>query len=214
LRASHADREQAISTLKAAFVRGMLAKEEFNHRVGQALAARTYADLAVVTADLPAGLAASQPSPPARAEDEQPVLRPGKVIALATALYAGVWPFTFLLPWPMNSEGEPPAAVIMLFLSATFLYLMVLLIAVGAAIEEWWEKRSGGQLPGGQAPGAGGQGSRRLPPAGPGRQLPPADSGHRHAAEAARRRRPRPPWPARDQCGGGALTAGTAPASG
>jgi len=41
LRASHADREQVIGTLKAAFVQGMLAKDEFDLRVGQTLAART-----------------------------------------------------------------------------------------------------------------------------------------------------------------------------
>jgi hypothetical protein len=34
LRASHADREQVIGTLKAAFVQGMLAKDEFDLRVG------------------------------------------------------------------------------------------------------------------------------------------------------------------------------------
>jgi len=45
LRASHADREQVIGTLKAAFVQGMLAKDEFGARTGQALAARTYAEL-------------------------------------------------------------------------------------------------------------------------------------------------------------------------
>jgi hypothetical protein len=41
LRAAHADREQVIGTLKAAFVQGMLAKDEFDARVGQALASRT-----------------------------------------------------------------------------------------------------------------------------------------------------------------------------
>jgi hypothetical protein len=35
LRAAHADREQVIGTLKAAFVQGMLAKDEFDARVGQ-----------------------------------------------------------------------------------------------------------------------------------------------------------------------------------
>jgi hypothetical protein len=35
LRASHADREQVIGTLKAAFVAGMLAKDEFDARVGR-----------------------------------------------------------------------------------------------------------------------------------------------------------------------------------
>ena len=108
LRASHADREQVIGTLKAAFVQGMLAKDEFDLRVGQAFASRTYAELAAVTADLPAGLTAAQPPRPARTQGEQPVLRPGPVIMAATALYAGVWAFTFLPPWPTNSEGDPP----------------------------------------------------------------------------------------------------------
>jgi hypothetical protein len=52
LRAGHADREQVIEALKAAFVQGMLAKDEFDARVGQALASRTYADLAALTADI------------------------------------------------------------------------------------------------------------------------------------------------------------------
>src|SRR5215471_12781998 len=75
LRASHADREQVIGTLKAAFVEGRLAKDEFDLRVGPALASRTYAELAAVTADLPAGLTAAQPSKPARAPGERPILR-------------------------------------------------------------------------------------------------------------------------------------------
>ena len=54
LRVSHAEREQVIGTLKAAFVRGMLAKDEFDLRVSQAFASRTYAELAAVTAALPA----------------------------------------------------------------------------------------------------------------------------------------------------------------
>ena len=55
LRASHADREQVIDTLKNAFVQGRLTKDEFDSRVGDVLASRTYADLAALTADLPAG---------------------------------------------------------------------------------------------------------------------------------------------------------------
>ena len=61
LRASRADREQVIGILKAAFVQGRLAKDEFDLRVGQTLASRTYAELGAVTADLPAGLAAAKP---------------------------------------------------------------------------------------------------------------------------------------------------------
>ena len=53
LRASHADREQVIGLLKAAFVHGRLTKEEFDGRVDRALAARTYAELTRLTDDLP-----------------------------------------------------------------------------------------------------------------------------------------------------------------
>ncbi len=57
VRASHAEREQVIEMLKAAFVQGRLARDEFDARIGQALTCRTCAELAAVTCDLPAGLA-------------------------------------------------------------------------------------------------------------------------------------------------------------
>ena len=63
LRASHADREQAIEQLKAAFVDGRLTKDEFDLRVGQTLASRTYADLTAVTSDLQARPAAAGQPP-------------------------------------------------------------------------------------------------------------------------------------------------------
>ena len=65
LRASHADREQVIGVLKAAFVHGVLDKDEFDLRVSQTFASRTYADLAAVTADIPAGLSLARPPGPA-----------------------------------------------------------------------------------------------------------------------------------------------------
>ncbi len=61
LRASHADREQTIDALKTAFVQGRLTMDEFDARIGQTFAARTYAELATVTADIPAGLAPRKP---------------------------------------------------------------------------------------------------------------------------------------------------------
>ena len=54
LRASHADRDQMIDALKAAFVAGRLTKDEFDARIGQTLASRTYAELATVTVGIPA----------------------------------------------------------------------------------------------------------------------------------------------------------------
>jgi putative transcriptional regulator len=61
LRASEADREQAIDVLKAAFVRDRLASAEFEARVGQALASRTYAELAAATGGIPGPPIAGQP---------------------------------------------------------------------------------------------------------------------------------------------------------
>ena len=61
LRASHADREQVIGTLKTAFVQGRLTQDEFDARVDQVYTSRTYAELAEVTTDLPAGPAGTRP---------------------------------------------------------------------------------------------------------------------------------------------------------
>jgi hypothetical protein len=61
LRAGHADREQVIEALKDAFVHGRLNRDELDTRAGRALTAQTRADLAVLTADIPA-----VPSSPAR----------------------------------------------------------------------------------------------------------------------------------------------------
>ena len=72
-RASHADREQVIDTLKAAFVQGLLTKDELDARVGQAFASRTHAELAAVTTGIPAGPAPAQPlRKPARAQARPP----------------------------------------------------------------------------------------------------------------------------------------------
>ena len=60
--ARHADCEQVIEVLKTAFVQGRLTKEELGTRVEQAFASPTYAELAEVTADLPAGLTGARPS--------------------------------------------------------------------------------------------------------------------------------------------------------
>jgi hypothetical protein len=61
LRASHADREQTIDTLKAAFVQDRLTKDEFDARIDQTLTARTHAELATVISDIPAGLVGTEP---------------------------------------------------------------------------------------------------------------------------------------------------------
>jgi len=63
VRASDADREHVIGMLRDAFAEGRLTAEEHSARVGQTYAARTYTQLATVSADLPAGSPAHQPAP-------------------------------------------------------------------------------------------------------------------------------------------------------
>jgi hypothetical protein len=50
-----------IDLLKAAFVQGRLDRGEFDARIGQALASRTYGELTAVTAGIPAELIAALP---------------------------------------------------------------------------------------------------------------------------------------------------------
>jgi hypothetical protein len=61
LRASHAERERTVDALKAAYVQDRLTMDEFDERLGQALAARTYAELATLTEDIPVGPAVARP---------------------------------------------------------------------------------------------------------------------------------------------------------
>jgi hypothetical protein len=55
MRAATPDRERAVDVLKAGFAEGRLTQEEYNLRMGQAYSAKTYGELAALTADLPAG---------------------------------------------------------------------------------------------------------------------------------------------------------------
>jgi uncharacterized protein DUF1707 len=136
LRASHADREQVIGTLKAAFVQGMLAKDEFDLRVDRAFLSRTRAELDVLTADLPSGLTSAREPQPAPAQGEPRIPRAGVVLAVATVVYAAVWLVAFLLP--NNSEGEPQGLALIVLTG--FCYLFLLLAAGTPILADWLNK--------------------------------------------------------------------------
>jgi Domain of unknown function (DUF1707) len=135
LRASHADREQAIDVLKAAFVQGRLTRDELCARAGQAFAARTYADLAGLTGDLPTGLADAWPAGrAARAQARPPMNNAAKasmcvVIAVAVAVIVSI-----------PSRG----AALVLFVP---FYFMALLVAGAQMLASRYEKRSRRHLP-------------------------------------------------------------------
>ena len=103
LRASHVDREQAISALKAAFVQGRLTSDEFDARVGQALASRTRAELAAITADIPIGVQ------PVRRPD-QPALgvKSGVCVTASAAVLAAV---LWAAAWSAGSAAAGAAAL-------------------------------------------------------------------------------------------------------
>jgi hypothetical protein len=69
LRASHQDRDRVVEVLRVAAGDGRLTADELDQRLEAALTARTYADLAVLTTDLPA---ASTPVPPAGVAVSEP----------------------------------------------------------------------------------------------------------------------------------------------
>src|SRR5689334_3285430 len=90
MRTSRADREPAIDALKVAYVQGRLTKDEFDERLGRALAPLTHAELAALTGDLPDGVATA--GRPRGADQDMTRLREGnraEARVLAT-LVAGV----------------------------------------------------------------------------------------------------------------------------
>jgi DUF1707 SHOCT-like domain len=195
LRASHADREHVISTLKAAFVQGMLDRDEFVQRVSQAFAARTYADLAALTGDIPARLIGAQPQrTPARARSRKPIDKRVKVAGQVACL--SLPQAVLVAAFFLTGNGA-------FFVLSVFYFALATSFAGALMVEAWEQKRSRGQVMPPPAPGAGGQASWYLPPAGPGRRLSPGDRGDRHIAEAARSRSPR----GRRACGEAALPA-------
>jgi uncharacterized protein DUF1707 len=83
IRASDADRERAVEILRVGHVDGRLTLAELEERSATAYAARTRAELAPLTADLPA------PPPPERAAHAARV--PGGATPVVVAALAGAW---------------------------------------------------------------------------------------------------------------------------
>ena len=133
LRASHADREHVIGTLKAAFVQGRLTKDELDLRIGQAFASRTYAELARLTADIPAALiAASGPHHAARA-------RPPMNNAVKSGISVAIAVVTLVLA-AYVTDGQA------LFMFVP-LYSAALVVALAQMLDSRHQKHSRRQLP-------------------------------------------------------------------
>jgi Domain of unknown function (DUF1707)/2TM domain len=109
LRASDADRERVVALLRDAHAEGRLTAEEFDERMGRALAARTYADLADLTADLPRPLAAPVPAPSRRDRRREAFLGHLWTYVSVNLLLVAIWALTgggyFWPIWPMLGWG-------------------------------------------------------------------------------------------------------------
>ena len=147
-----ADREYVIDTLKTAFVQGRLTRDELDARAGQALAARAYADLAALIADIPAGPAARPARQPALAH-RRPLARAAVkagicLIVAAAALWGAALADPGGPPNPNHSRALP------LFVLAQIAALAVPVILAHGVVTSWKLRRSRRQLP--RRPGPGG----------------------------------------------------------
>jgi len=145
LRASDSDREHVIDVLKAAYVHGLVTKDEFDARVGQTFASRTRAELAVLTADIPAGLAGAQHRPRlAPAQGNAPAyanVRPGGRAIMATAVFGGL-----ALVISVSADPFASLAAFLLLIGGTGSAFVSLLL-LGSKMRSQSKKRSRGQLP-------------------------------------------------------------------
>ena len=139
LMASDANREQVIDTLTAAFAQGRLTKEELDLRAGQTFAARTCAELAALTADLPAGLTRTQPvRKPAQAQPRQPV-----DTAVVWSAWGLITPALFAaniaVPDPTPTDNQPIGKILFL---VTVAYFIGWLAAGAQVLGTWHQQRS------------------------------------------------------------------------
>ena len=148
MRASHADRDRVIATLKAAFVQGRLTKDEFDARVGQTLVARTHSELATLTTDIPAGSAArflprrSGPGPDRLRESKAAKAAAGATVAACLLMIVAIG----------NGSGNPVRVLVAaLLLSPVWMPVLAGLLLLHSRLE----KRAARQLPRGT--GRGGQ---------------------------------------------------------
>ena len=141
-RTSRADREQAIEVLKTAFIEDRLTKDEFDLRVGQVLASRTYAGLAAVTSDLqasPAAAGSAAAGPPSTsARTLAKAARRSGICILAAFAMVGVVALT------ANTEDW---AVFLAFFSVVAAIIATSGFLGYGVVDAWQEHRSRRQVP-------------------------------------------------------------------
>ncbi len=129
LQVTYFAREQVIRTLKAAMAQGRLTEDEHDARAAQASASRSPAELAALTADLPAGLTARLP----KARDAWT----GVCVIISAVSVLGA-----IVLWSPDNY-----AAFALALLALATLIVVPVITVGLAVDARHQKRSRKRLP-------------------------------------------------------------------
>jgi len=106
MRASDADRDATIATLREAFAEGRLSQDEFDERLGRAHSARTYADLSHLTEDLPGAVAVPSPTPVV--EQSSDLVKERRDLRSAWASWLGVGVLVNII-WFATWMGSGPA---------------------------------------------------------------------------------------------------------
>jgi hypothetical protein len=181
---SHIGREQVLDALKAAFVRGRLAKDEFDLRVGQVL--KAYADLDAVTADIPARLTTPQPLETIRKSHNKKLIQRGIAAGAggSVALTATI---------AVAARGKPVVSVVLVGAVGVIVagLLTVLLMLVSWVLENAASRQPSPGLP----PGPSGMAAQRLESADPAGSSAQINHDPPDLAEAARRCPSRPRLP-------------------
>jgi Domain of unknown function (DUF1707) len=122
-------------------VQGRLTEDEYDERMGHVAASRSRAELALLTADLPVGRMDAPAQPPTAKN-----VRTGVVVSVTAASVAAA-----ILPWHPDN-----GLAFIAFVIAAVTVLVAPIVTVGVMVDVRRQKRSGGQLPPGSTPGAGG----------------------------------------------------------
>ena len=150
LRASDADRDRVIGTLKAAFVQGRLTEDELGARAGQVYASRTYAELAAVTAEVTADIPADIRAGLTAARSRRDPWRATKIAwRIEYAIFLPGIVAVLLLP------GGPHTSVATVVIVIAVVYLIFWILGLSLMIGSRPAKRPGRQLPPPSAPGIG-----------------------------------------------------------
>jgi hypothetical protein len=166
MRAASADRERAVDVLKAGFAEGRLTQEEYNDRMSRAYAARTYGELAALTADLPAGPIPAWPVPAYQPPSgTNSMAMASMVLGVAEFFTAGLTAIQAVIcghiarrqirQTAQRGDGLATGGLVLGYMAIIFWSVLIAASLVGVAISIAHSGGPAGSYPAGGGPGGG-----------------------------------------------------------